>query len=1101
MADDRTVIFKLQLDSKALTSSADEAAKKLSELQPQLKKVGDESGKYSVEYRKLEEQVRKYTKQLKDASSALAINEELGGKENLTTIEQARAKKALSVAINMLTDDEKKNTEQGRKLEAQLKATNESLIEQGLRISDGRPQVGLYQRAIEQARGSIEGLHKETNLIGYAMTQNKKKLDDSTKALFEMKSKGIDPTDKAYKKIADDVEFYTQALVQNKQTLTEVEKELKDQTSALEQTEKEAAKIGFVYGQAEEGTKSLKTQLKELKAELAKELPGSPEFDALTAKAADLADRMKDVNEAISAQATGSVFEKLSNQAGLLVGDLQNLDFEGVAEKAKGFQAIASQISLKEMIGGIKNAGSALLSLGKTILTSPIGWLLGAGVALFAFWDDIKGAIFETDHAQEALNATMEDFRKGSADAAKKTMEVESAFKLARKGVISKEQALKTYNDTMGEAMGSASNLNEAEKMFTEKTGAYIKAAGLRAQANALFAKAAEEQAKGATAQFEDQTNFLDKAWIMIKNGGELNKKTIQDLAVEQAKGAKAEKKRAEERAKAISDEAQKLMELAETVENENGIISESEQALLDEQKAAAKERADNAKAAAEARIEAEKNAIERIRQLILSGEQLTNELAQRELDARINARKQFAEIEESNAKLLAERLLAVEQDRIAEQRVLNSNELADKIAELKSNTEEEIKALEGSAAQKLQQETLIRAQLQTQIDALNSEYASKELEFTKSLEDAKNAVKTASVQEEQARSNERILILEAELVRQETALRQAGKTEEEIAQATADKRVEILQAQNDLIQNDEAKSAAEKLKAQADFEAQLFEIKKQGLDKDLEANKATEEQKKALRQQAADAALQLVAELYEIEQQKLTKRLSDVTQANLYEQESLANKLNSGIISQEKYNAELKKLEIEKARAEAKIKKEQFEKQKQADLISAGAGIAKAVIAGYATQPFFPVGVAMGTLAATLGAVQLAKIASAEAPAFAFGGKVLSGSIIGHGDGTPINRANGDNLLATVKTGEVILNQEQQRKAGGPSFFAALGVPGFASGGSTGARIAYTTEQSILNNSAIIEAVRGMKVQVDVKDIIREADRRTEVVDSGNIF
>ncbi len=134
MADERTVIFKLELDSKALTASAKQAQDELAKLQPELKKVADESGKNSVEYRKLEEEVRRYTKQLKDSSAALATNEELAGKTTLTTNEQARAKKALSTAYNMLTEDEKKNTEEGKRLTAQLKATNEALQDQGLAV-------------------------------------------------------------------------------------------------------------------------------------------------------------------------------------------------------------------------------------------------------------------------------------------------------------------------------------------------------------------------------------------------------------------------------------------------------------------------------------------------------------------------------------------------------------------------------------------------------------------------------------------------------------------------------------------------------------------------------------------------------------------------------------------------------------------------------------------------------------------------------------------------------------------------------------------------------------------------------------------------------
>jgi tape measure domain-containing protein len=42
----------------------------------------------------------------------------------------------------------------------------------------------------------------------------------------------------------------------------------------------------------------------------------------------------------------------------------------------------------------------------------------------------------------------------------------------------------------------------------------------------------------------------------------------------------------------------------------------------------------------------------------------------------------------------------------------------------------------------------------------------------------------------------------------------------------------------------------------------------------------------------------------------------------------------------------------------------------------------------------------------------------------------------------------NGDNILATVKRGEVILNEEQQKRLGGARTFARIGVPGFAEGG-----------------------------------------------------
>jgi hypothetical protein len=45
---------------------------------------------------------------------------------------------------------------------------------------------------------------------------------------------------------------------------------------------------------------------------------------------------------------------------------------------------------------------------------------------------------------------------------------------------------------------------------------------------------------------------------------------------------------------------------------------------------------------------------------------------------------------------------------------------------------------------------------------------------------------------------------------------------------------------------------------------------------------------------------------------------------------------------------------------------------------------------------------------------------------------------------------SNGDNTLAYVRQGEVILNQQQQA-AGGSRFFKSLGVPGFNAGGVVG--------------------------------------------------
>ncbi|MBX2939904.1 MAG: tape measure protein [Ferruginibacter sp.] len=103
--------------------------------------------------------------------------------------------------------------------------------------------------------------------------------------------------------------------------------------------------------------------------------------------------------------------------------------------------------------------------------------------------------------------------------------------------------------------------------------------------------------------------------------------------------------------------------------------------------------------------------------------------------------------------------------------------------------------------------------------------------------------------------------------------------------------------------------------------------------------------------------------------------------------------------------------------------------------------GIAGAIM--YATQ---------AALAVANYAMNVSKINSAQA--FATGGRVKP-KPLGNGkiSATPNipNQPNGDNIFATVRTGEVILNEEQQRKLGGARTFAQIGVPGFAMGGPVG--------------------------------------------------
>lgn len=116
--------------------------------------------------------------------------------------------------------------------------------------------------------------------------------------------------------------------------------------------------------------------------------------------------------------------------------------------------------------------------------------------------------------------------------------------------------------------------------------------------------------------------------------------------------------------------------------------------------------------------------------------------------------------------------------------------------------------------------------------------------------------------------------------------------------------------------------------------------------------------------------------------------------------------------------------------------------------------------------EPFATIAKAANTgvvVASGLGAVK--KITGVNIPRRADGGEipVLQSGVINNGSNI-IPLSNGDDTLAYVKQGEVILNEEQQRRAGGARFFRHIGVPGFAAGGFVGN--SYSVNQ--MNNTKI---------------------------------
>lgn len=114
-------------------------------------------------------------------------------------------------------------------------------------------------------------------------------------------------------------------------------------------------------------------------------------------------------------------------------------------------------------------------------------------------------------------------------------------------------------------------------------------------------------------------------------------------------------------------------------------------------------------------------------------------------------------------------------------------------------------------------------------------------------------------------------------------------------------------------------------------------------------------------------------------------------------------------------------------------------------------------------------------------------KTATAINPAlqFASGGKVPFGFEL------PYSTPQGDNTLALVKPGEVVLNKSQQFALGGDSTFANIGVKGFASGGLIESQNTIANIQNSVEFSQIARAISKMPAPVvSVVDITKQANK-----------
>lgn len=196
-----------------------------------------------------------------------------------------------------------------------------------------------------------------------------------------------------------------------------------------------------------------------------------------------------------------------------------------------------------------------------------------------------------------------------------------------------------------------------------------------------------------------------------------------------------------------------------------------------------------------------------------------------------------------------------------------------------------------------------------------------------------------------------------------------------------------------------------------------------QGVDAHEAANAAIEDMAKRTGEKVAGEMDKWLNQAMDFANQfaELSNALADAEMQNYQNEQdqklkALDARLKKGLISEKEYNKQKEAIEAQTQRAEneAALKKAKQDKAlaiMQA-IISTAVGIAKAV----SENPMMG-GLPGSAIAAAMGAIQIATIAAQPLPQFATGG-VVSGTSY-----------TGDNVLARVNSGEMILNKQQQAR------------------------------------------------------------------------
>ena len=781
--------------------------------------------------------------------------------------------------------------------------------------------------------------------------------------------------------------------------------------------------------------KSLTGQLKGLKQELSNlEIAGqdgTAAFNQLLVAAAKLEDQIGDTRAKVkilasdtfkfdaavgATQGLASAFQ-LAQGAATLFGS-ENEDLNKAILKITAATAVATGVEqLAKLVKEESTIKTAVLTGAQAAYTFVVGTSTGAlkafrialaatGIGLLVIglialvenFDAVKDAINGTNDTSRALASTLEDTKKALGDATAETNKVGNAFEMAKKGVISKEEALNIYNDTLGASLGKTNDFNKAEQNFINKKGAYIEATAARAKAQALLAQAAILSAEAATAGEEDVRSVGEKIlafsvrasseYVKLQTAGIVNftdnAKAFNNQMAENAQERVIKEKSTQ--AQIRNDLAKSEIEKAEIIEKGAGIISEEEQKIND--KRAAKREAANAKA-----IEAAKKAEEDQKK---AREQFAK-LAEEAFVASLDAQSKIMNDNNNKVIELEKTLAAAKFKAGSEEAIAAEKELAKAIADIRLNEGKQLAEIDKAANQKLFKDKLDLAKaaegatLQQQLAALE-EQQKIELSFAKTLGLSELEIAT----------------------RYATAI---GKVKTDIAAAAIETQInELKTLEIEEGSSLERRIALIRIDAQkridaAKGDASAIKLINAETQQAITAETKSETDKRIdLAVQYADQVVNVFNALNELSKVNSENRIAEITATS----EAELNAINQSSDLERDKARQRVALEKRTQQGIANEKTKQARRDKALALFNIAVDTATSIIKTGA-QLGYPAAIPFQVAAGIIGAIQLAAVAAKPLPKFAQGG-LIGGKLHSQG-GTMIEAEQGEYMVNRRQT------------------------------------------------------------------------------------